>query len=321
MTLALRRTVLMFSLLSLTAVPAVQAANPEPPKSVKQLKSVEFTIEEHGDDEYTMRIVDEEYGEIGDRNSGFLRYHLASWKNKEIVHIDMVRGVKGTRGVGKMLKKELLRRYPKRYIRSELIEVNQKKLLKAWAKDYPHSSSDKDGKKLRDVIPALSFEGFDYVITPDVHHSGIGGSIELEMKPARRGANGSIRIEDPEALDTILVTTEPEMIRAQDRPKSEEELHKENEAAAKKAADQVEKFAKDTARKERIDDDDLEEHLWDLIDMSCGRGGSTGKGWADKCLFTPKSRTYVVKLKKNGATFQLDKWMEDTAEEYIKDLR
>ena len=316
MKLPLRHTVLMFSLLSVTTVPTVQAA--QPPKNVKELKSVEYAIEDHGDDAYTIRMVDEEYGEIGDRNSGFLRYHLATWKKKKIVHIDMVRGVKGTRGVGKMLKEELLRRYPERFIRSELIEVNEKKLLKAWAKGYPHSSNDKDGKKLRDVIPALSFEGFDYVITPKVQR--IGGSIELEMKPARRGAKGSIRIEDPEALDTILVNTAPELIRASDRPKSEDELHRENEAAARKAFDQLEKFAKDTARKEKIDDYDLEEHLRDLLDASCGRGGSTGKDWADKCLFTAKGRTYVVKLKKNGATFQLEDWMEDTAEDYIKGL-
>lgn len=321
MKLALRCSVLFSALLCLSSVPTAQAGTPELPKSVKELKSYEFE-EKCSGDECTMWMENDEYGRIGGGKGGFIRYHLATWKNKKVVHVDMIEGVKGTKGVGKALKKELLRRYPKRSIKSELIEKNEDKLLRVWAKDYPHKKSEKSGKKFLGVVPATSFEGFHYIIRPIVHSSGIGGAIELEMKPARRGKKGSIYVTDPIALDKILVTTEPEMIRAKDRPKSEKDLKKEqrdNENAAKKAADMVEKLAKKVGRDEGVDDDDLEDHIKDLLDDSCGRGGSSGSGWAEDCLFTKKGSSYVVKIKRNNAIFYLDKWMDDTAEDFVKD--
>ncbi len=323
MKLALRCSVLFSALLCLSSVPSAQAAKPEQLTSVKQLKSYEFK-EKCSSDECTMWVEDDEYGRIGDGKGGFITYRLATWKNKKVVHIDMIEGVKDVKGVGKMLKKELLRRYPKRSIKSELVEVNEKKLLKVWAKDFPHKKHEKSGKKLLGVVPATSFEGFHYVITPLVHSSGIGGAIELEMKPARRGKKGSIYVTDPIALDKILATTEPEMIRAKDRPKTEKDLKKEqrdNETAAKKAADMLEKLAKDVSRKEGVDEDDLADHIKDLLDASCGRGGSSGSGWAEDCLFTKKGSSYIVKIKAKNATFYLDKWMDDTAEDFVKDNR
>ncbi len=320
MKLALRCSVLFSALLCLSSVPTAQAGTPELPKSVKELKSYEFEEKCRGD-ECTMWIEDDVYGRIGDGKDGYIRYHLASWKNKKAVHIDMIEGVKGTKGVGKMLKKELLRRYPKRSIKSELVEKNEDKLLRVWAKDFPHKKNEKSGKKFLGVVPATSFEGFHYIITPIVHSSGIGGAIELEMKAARRGKKGSIYVTDPIALDKILVTTEPEMIRAKDRPKSEKDLKKEqrdNENAAKKAADMVEKLAKKVSRDEDVKEKDLEEHIKDLLDDSCGRGGSSGSGWADGCLFTKKGSSYVVKHLKSGSSFYLNKWMDDTVEDFLK---
>lgn len=323
MKLVLRCSVLLSALVCLSSVPTVQAAKPDQPKSVKDLKSYEFE-EKCSGDACTMWIEDDVYGRIGGGKGGFISYHLATWKKKKVVHIDMIEGVKDVKGVGKMLKKELLRRYPKRSIKSELIEKNEDRLLKVWAKGYPHKSSEKSGKMFLGVVPATSFEGFHYVITPVLHSSEIGGAIELEMKPARRGKKGSIHVTDPIALDKLLVTTEPEMIRAKDRPKSEKDLkkeHKDNQNAAKKAADMVEDLAKKVARDEGVDKDDLEEHIKDLLDDSCGRGGSSGAGWADDCLFTKKGSSYVVKIKEKGSIVYLNKWMDDTAEDFVKDNR
>lgn len=320
MKLAVRGSVLVSALLCVSSVPSAHAGKPDQPKSVDDLKSYEFE-EKCSRDECTMWIEDDVYGRIGDGRDGYIRYHLASWKNKEAVHIDMIEGVKGTKGVGKMLKKELLRRYPKRSIKSELVEKNEDKLLRVWAKDFPHKKHEKSGKKFLGVVPATSFEGFHYIITPIVHSSGIGGAIELEMKAARRGKKGSIYVTDPIALDKILATSEPEMIDARDRPMSEKELKKQrrdNENAAKKAADMVEKFAKKVSRDEDVKEKDLEEHIKDLLDDSCGRGGSSGSGWADGCLFTKKGSSYVVKHLKSGSSFYLDKWMDDTVEDFLK---
>ncbi len=320
MKLAIRCSVLFSALACLTSVPVAQAGKPDQPKSVDELKSYEFEEKCRGD-ECTMWIEDDVYGRIGDGKDGYIRYHLASWKNKKAVHIDMIEGVKGTKGVGKMLKKELLRRYPKRSIKSELVEKNEDKLLRVWAKDFPHKKNEKSGKKFLGVVPATSFEGFHYIITPIVHSSGIGGAIELEMKAARRGKKGSIYVTDPIALDKILATSEPEMIDARDRPMSEKELKKQqrdNENSAKKAADMVEKLAKKVSRDEDVKEKDLEEHIKDLLDDSCGRGGSSGSGWADGCLFTKKGSSYVVKHLKSGSSFYLNKWMDDTVEDFLK---
>ena len=95
------------------------------------------------------------------------------------------------------------------------------------------------------------------------------------------------------------------MIRAKDRPKSEKDLkkeHKDNQNAAKKAADMVEDLAKKVGRDEGIDKDDLEEHIKDLLDDSCRRGGSSGTGWAEECLFTKKGSSYVVKGSERGGS-------------------
>lgn len=325
MKLALRCTVLFSALLSLSSVPIAQAGKPDQPKAVRDLKSYEFE-EKCSGGECRMWIESDEYGRIGGGKGGFIEYRLATWKNKKVAHIDMIEGVKGTKGVGKALKKELLRRYPKRSITSELVEVNEDRLLKVWAKGFPHKPNQKSGKSFLGVVPATSFEGFHYVITPLVHSSGIGGAIELEMKPAGKGKKGSIYVTDPIALDKILATSEPEMIRASARPQSEADLkkqlkeeHKDNEDAAKKAADMVEKLAKEVSDDEGVDEKDLTEHIKDLLDDSCGRGGSSGSGWAEECLFTKKGSSYVIKLKKKGQSFYLNKWMDDTAKDFVKD--
>lgn len=318
---ALRRTVLFFSLLSLSSVPMALAGEPAQPTSVKKLKSYKFVVEED-DGEYTMRIEDKKFGLIGDRDSGYIRYRIATWKNKEVVQINMIKGVQGTKGVGKLLKKEVLKRHSKKPIKSELVSVNRTKLLKVWAKGFPHKKSATNGKMFRGVVPAMEFEGFDYIISPKVPSSGIGGRIELEMKAARKGSKGSIRIDDPIGLDKILATTEPEMIRAKDRPKSAKDLKeeaRENEKAAKKAMDILEKLADKVSGKEKVDEDDLLEHLVDVMEDECGRGGSSGGDWADECLFTSKGSTYVVKSKNSNSSFYLDKRMEDEADDFVDD--
>lgn len=323
MKLVLRCSVLFSALLCLSSVPMAQAGKPDQPKSVKDLKSYEFE-EKCSGDECRMWIESDEYGRIGGGKGGFIEYRLATFKKKKMVHIDMIEGVKGTKGVGKALKKELLRRYPKRSIKSELIETNEDRLLKVWAKGFPHKSNQKSGKMFLGVVPATSFEGFHYVITPLVHSSGIGGAIELEMKPARRGKKGSIYVTDPIALDKILATSEPEMIRASDRPKSKKDLEKEqrdNEKAAEDAGDMIKDLAEEVSDDEGVDEKDLAEHIWDLLDDSCGDGGRDGSGWAEDCLFTKKGSSYVVKLKKKGNSFYLNKWMDDTAEDFVKDNR
>ncbi len=321
MKLALRRTVLFFSLLSLSSVPTALAGKPDQPTSVKDLKSYKFVVEED-DGEYTMRIKDKKHGVIGDRDSGFIKYRVATYQNKEIVQINMIKGVKDIRGVGKVLKKEVLRRYSKRQIRSDLVQVNRKELLKVWAKGYPHAASKTNGKLFRGVVPAMKFEGFDYTVTAKPSSTGIGGIIELEMEPARKGTKGSIRIVDPVGLDKILATTEPKLIPAGKRPKSAKQLKKEkrkNEALAKKAGDELEDIAEDVSDEEGVDESDLLEHLWGVMDDECGRGGRDGSGWAEGCDFTSKGGTYRVEPKDGGSSFKLEDKMEDEAEDFVDD--
>lgn len=322
MRLALRRFALALSLLSLPVASVAHAGKPEQPKSVKQLTKYKFVVQRTGEAK-RMFIVDEEYGRIGGKNDGYIKYTVAKWKGKKIVHIDMVEGVKGTKGVGTLLKRELLDRFPKDEIESQLAFANETKLLKAWAKGYPHDKRDTKAEQLRDVVPALRFDGFDYVITPEAKSSG-GGAIMLRMTPADEGDDGSIVVDDPIALDKILASTQPKFINKRDRPMSEQEkkaAHRENESDAKKAAKLMEKYAKEVSDDEGVDEDDLLEFLWDLMDSSCGRGGSNGSGWADDCLFTAKGRGYYVMLKKNEAKFNFEDWMEDVAEDYVKDHR
>ena len=322
MTPALRRLALALSFLSLPLAPSASAGTPEQPESVEQLTKYKFVVERVGDGK-RMTVVDEEYGRIGKRDEGYVEYKVAKWKGKRIVHLNELVGVKKTRGVGKLLKAELLRRFPKKEIRSSLVLTNEKKLLKEWAKGYPHDKRDTKAEQLRDVVPALGFDGFNYVITPEAKSSG-GGAIMLSMTPADIGEDGSITVDDPIALDKILVSTRPEYINKRDRPMSEQEkkaAHRENESDAKKAAKLMEKYAKEVSRDEDVDEDDLLEFLWDLMDDSCGRGGSSGSGWADDCLFTAKGRGYFVMLKKNEVVFNLEDWMEDVAKDYVKDHR
>jgi len=319
----LRRTLLFVILLSLASVPTAEADKDERPASVKDLKSYKFVVESD-DNEHTMRIKDKNFGLIGGGKSGFIKYRVASWQGKDIVQINMIEGVKETRGVGELLKKEVLRRYSGRPILSELVSVNRTKLLKVWAKGYPHSAGDKDGKMFRDVVPAMKFEGFDYTISPKVQRSGVGGRIEVKMEAARKGSKGSIRIDDPIGLDKILATTEPELIRAKDRPKTAKDLKEDdraNEGAAKKAGDILEKLADKVSSKERVKEKDLLKHLWDAMNDECGQGGRDGSGWAKKCLFTAKGRSYVVKSTKSRSSFYLDKKLAEEAEEFVDDNR
>ncbi len=319
---AAHRTLLFSVLLSLSFAPtAARAGEPEQPSSVQDLTSYEFVVQSDGD-EHTMRIKDNHYGLIGDGKSGYIKYRTATWQGKEIVQINMIEGVKGVKGVGKLLKQEVLKRHKNKTLKSDLVAVNRDKLLKKWAKGYPHSSSDTNGKLFRGVVPAVDFEGFDYIITPKFSSTGTGGSIQMEMKAARKGSKGSIRIEDPLALDKILVTTNPEWIRAKDRPKSDKELkedQKDNEAGAKKADGLMEKLADKVSKKEGVDEDDLLEHLRKMMDKECGSGGRDGTGWAQDCLFTAKGSSFVVKTPRSSTPFSLDRWMDDEAEEFVDD--
>lgn len=319
--LALHRAVLAFSLLSMAAVPTAMASEPAQPTSLKELKSYKFVVERDGN-ERTMRIEDKKFGVIGDAKSGYITYRVVKWKGKSIVRIDMIKGVKGLRGVGKLLKKEVLKRHSKRPIASDLVLVNREKLLKAWAKDFPHKKNETNGERFRKVVPAMKFEGFDYTITPKVPSSGVGGTIELEMKRSRGRSKGKIVIDDPIALDKILATTEPEMIRAKDRPKTQKDLdkeHKDNEDAAKDVRKLLKDHAEEVADDEDVDKKDLFEHLEEAMEDECGRGGSDGKGWAKDCLFTPKGRRFVIKIKKRASSsFYLDDLLEDEVKYFLK---
>ncbi|MBL4634277.1 MAG: hypothetical protein JKY56_10405 [Kofleriaceae bacterium] len=310
---------LSFLLMAVLALPAAHAD--EQPESMRDLKKYKFVVE--GDDyEYTMQIVDKKYGLIGNGKDGFIKYRLATWKGKEIVQINMIEGVRKVKGVGEALKKEVMRRHSGRTLLSDLVSVNRSRLLREWAKGYPHSASDKDGSGLSKVVPAMKFEGFNYTITPKVASSGIGGRISMEMEAARKGRDGSIRITDPIALDKILATTEPELIRAKDRPKTAKDVkedERENKDGAKKAARYLKELADDVADDEGVKERDLLKYLWKAMDDECGRGGSDGSGWVAKCLFTKKGRSYVVKSRNSRSSFYLNKKMEDEAEDFVDD--
>lgn len=313
----LRRAVLSLSLLSLAGVPtAAHAGKKKRPKSVSQLTKYEFVEDTKGDDT-RMWIVDEKWGRIGGKKNGIIQFTVGESDGKEIVHIDMVRGSRKTRGVGKLLKQEVLDRYPVREIESELEFKNKEKLLKAWAKGFPHRSSDTNGKALFKKVPALSFDEFDYVITVEMNSSGLRGAIMLEMKPAKQGKKGSITIDDPEALDDLLANERPEYLRKKDRPVDE----KENQDDAKKAGKLIEKIAKDVSRKESVDEDDLLEFLWEMLDDQCGKGGRDGKGWAEGCLFTQNGSDFSVKVKRNNQPFRIKRWADDASEYFIKENR
>lgn len=317
MKLSLRSALVSLCLLSTSFAPMAQAGKAKRPRSLSQIESYEFVVSKKSQRVWRMQIKDE-HGVIGGKNNGFVDYEVANVRGKDIMHIDMAKGSRRVRGVGEALTKELLRRYPKREIKAELAYVNQKKLLRAWAKGYPHDSRDTDGESLRKTVPALKFEGFNYTITP------IGGSIHFVMQPAKPGKDGSIVVEKPKTLDKILESEAPEYIPAKHRPKSDQQIAKEerdNENAAKKAAKVIEDYAEEIADDEGVDEDDLVEHLFDLMDDTCGRGGSSGSGWADECTFTSKGRTFEIEIKKNGKSFDLDDWLEDEAEEFVDDQR
>ncbi len=321
---ALRRTVLLTALASIAFAAPASAGKRDQPTHVKDLDSYSFVVKQKGDD-YTMQIEHDELGVLGGRNSGYIEYRLVTWQGKDIVQINMIKGIKEIRGVGKALKAEVLSRYPKRTLTSTLIEKNRERVLKAWAKGYPHSSTERNGELLRKVVPAVQFEGFNYTLTAEPDRSGgPGGQISMEMKPARRGRKGKIIIENPVDLDKILVSTAPEYIRAKDRPKSEKELAKEakeNENAAKEVRDMLEDLAEEVSEEEGVDEKDLLAHLLDVIDDACGRGGSDGRGWAQGCLFTPKGRTFVVTPGGKGVGFYLNKTIVEEAEEFVDDNR
>jgi len=97
----------------------------------------DFVVKKDGND-YRMRIKN-----IGDDDEGYIDYTLATTPDGgTIVQIDGIKGVKTIKGVGKALKKEVLRRHPSE-IRSQLVNVNGVKLLTEWAKGYPHRARTK----------------------------------------------------------------------------------------------------------------------------------------------------------------------------------
>ncbi|MEM6293469.1 MAG: hypothetical protein AAGA54_19510, partial [Myxococcota bacterium] len=99
----LRPTVLALSLLSLgVASTPASAGKKKKPKSVAELTKYEFVEKKSGDD-ITMWIEDETWGRIGNGKNGYIQFSVAKIDGKELVHIDMVRGVKKTKGVGKLL--------------------------------------------------------------------------------------------------------------------------------------------------------------------------------------------------------------------------
>ena len=277
----------------------------------------DFVVKKDGND-YRMRIKN-----IGDDDEGYIDYTLATTPDGgTIVQIDGIKGVKTIKGVGKALKKEVLRRHPSE-IRSQLVNVNGVKLLTEWAKGYPHRASDKNGEKLRRVVPALKFEGFDYEITAESTRSGYAGSIFLVMRAAKRG-KGTIKIEDPLELDKVLLTSpQRSKISKSKLPKAGSEgSDKESEAFAKAAGKYIAKLAKDKSKRQSFSNNDLVKVLWEDMDDACGSGGGNGSGWSKGCIFSKSGRTYRVQSRKRSSSrFDLDDRMEDRVKEFIKKKR
>jgi hypothetical protein len=194
--------------------PTPPARAPDKPKDLSHLRESDFEIEKDGHDE-EMRIKG-----IGTPSvDGYISYaHATGPDGKPLVSIHSIRGVVGVKGVGEALKKELLRRYPKRDVTSTLVETNAVKLLEAWAKGYPHAANAHDGESLRDAVPAMKWEGFDYEITAEPSSTGHAGSIKLLMKAVDEG-KGAIKVMNPADLDKVLLRSpQRPRIAAPDNP-------------------------------------------------------------------------------------------------------
>jgi hypothetical protein len=177
--------------------PSQHPDTPEPPKPA----DYKFVVVKDGTFE-EMRI--EGVGTPG--KDGYIEYEHIPGTDQVSIHgvkgIERKPGVKPVPGIGEALKRELLRRYPKKVVTSQLVEVNRTRLLEAWAKTYPHHAS---GEDLQRVVPALKFEGFDYEITAEPSNTGHSGSIHLKMTPTE--STTSITVTNPDALDAILLSS------------------------------------------------------------------------------------------------------------------
>ncbi len=308
----LLRPLLVATVVSVAFVPTAFAGAKDQPTSVGDLDSYSFVVEKDGKYTRTMRIKDRDLGVLGDSRSGFIIYDVITHGGKNIVMIRDIKGIREIKGVGKTLKKEVLRRFPKREVTSDLVDKNYETLLKAWAKRYPHKSGKAKAESLRKTVPALQFEGFIYTIKA-VPKAG-GGRIELKMKRARKGSKGRIIVENAADLDKILVAAVPQYIPASKRPMSAEE----NEDNAEDAMELLEELAEEVSDDEGVDEDDLLEHLVEAMEDECGNGGSSGSGWADECQFTSKGGKITVSPKR-GKSFKLEGTMEDEAEDFVDD--
>lgn len=143
-------------------------------------------------------------------DEGFITYEHVP--ETEVIVIHLVKGIKGQSGAGEALKREVLRRYPPKVVRSQLVSTNRDGLLEAWGKDFPHPPSM---DALREQVPALKFEGFDYEITVK------SGLIYLKMTPTS-GA-GMVTVVDPSALDAVFLLAHP---KKEQKPASSGKAHR-----------------------------------------------------------------------------------------------
>jgi hypothetical protein len=117
----------------------------------------------------------------------------------QLVIIGNVKGIKGQPGAGEALKKEVLKRFPPKIVKSQLVATNRDRLLEAWGKGFPKRPSL---TSLKSTVPAMKFEGFDYELFAE------NGLIYLEMRPG----NGKVIMKDKDQgeLDAILLSENPE---------------------------------------------------------------------------------------------------------------
>lgn len=412
---------------SLGTAPALAASTPDPAaaeaaKRMSSLSADDFEVKEDGPFSFQMRIKG-----IGDNDEGYIDYELNRGENGEkIVSILGIRGVKNVKGVGEALKKEVLRLHPNKQVVSQLAEVNRSKLLKEWAKDFPHKSGGRNGESLRSTVPALKFPAFNYVITAEPSSTS-AGTIKLTMTSTGNGKKGKIVISNPIDLDKVLLasperssidektltvfmreknkgrnaanardakaellaaakkapkglqtkaaayataqmrdvcgsnwasscqfveksgsflvsqndsskefllsekleswideyTKKEHAAEAKQDAKEEKEERAESEKGAKDSADYIRKIAKDMSKKASFSSDEMEKHLFGVMDKSCGRGGSDGSGWSDGCSFSRKGSSYLVQPRKqsSSASFAFEPTIENAAKDFAKKKR
>ena len=173
------------------AAPFASADTKKPAaKTTKVDKKLEFVISEKDGQFEQMRVKG-----VGGADEGYIEYEHPG--DSKIVSIHGVKGVKGVPGIGEALKKELLRRFPAKSFKSQLVNSNYKSLLEAWEKSNKSSSSY---ASLRAAVPAMKFDGFDYALTCDASKTGGQGFVSLVMTPGK----GRVTIDKPGELTKML---------------------------------------------------------------------------------------------------------------------